>query len=178
MNRRLVNLLTLVSLVVCAAAVAAWTRSYRVLETIVYQPGTTGYSIASSHGRVLLKVLRHDGPGSKPWRHYAVDGRYAYYVMSRPEAEYPGGFGWESGLTRGRLDETGTIRRLPYTSLIVPHWLLVVCSAALPLSRTAMVLRRMRRRPPGHCRHCGYDLRATPGRCPECGTIAPVAPAG
>ena len=49
--------------------------------------------------------------------------------------------------------------------------------AALPLARGALFIRRRRRNREGHCAKCGYDLRATPDRCPECGTATPQKPA-
>jgi hypothetical protein len=56
--------------------------------------------------------------------------------------------------------------------IVIPHAYLLLLFAALPSIRIYPSLRRRRRLMlPGHCRTCGYDLRATPDRCPECGTI-------
>jgi hypothetical protein len=69
------------------------------------------------------------------------------------------------------------LRRLPGLSRVVlirwPHWFPAVAAAILPLVSLCRLFRQ-RHRGPGLCKRCGYDLRATPGRCPECGAAVPA----
>jgi hypothetical protein len=53
----------------------------------------------------------------------------------------------------------------------IPWWLFLMFLLALPLWTATGAIRRKRRMGRGVCVKCGYDLRATPGRCPECGTV-------
>ena len=54
-------------------------------------------------------------------------------------------------------------------SVAVPMWLPTVLLAGLPLRSLFRVVRAWRPRNAGLCSACGYDLRASPDRCPECG---------
>jgi len=54
-------------------------------------------------------------------------------------------------------------------ALWFPLWLPMLVSAVLPAFWLIGMVRRRKRVAEGCCSICGYDLRATPDRCPECG---------
>ena len=120
-------------------------------------------------------------------------GRWDYWVSSERGCVYlPGWLGW--GTTRSTLDVYRAGELGDVETEIRPHrrWMgvqvfdrsgggrsakLVAVSywvPALLIALPVIVRFTKRRRRSGRgstCSQCGYDLRATPSRCPECGLI-------
>ena len=76
--------------------------------------------------------------------------------------------------------ERAQVRRLWHERFDVPrwtarYWQVALATLVVPAAQfmTALTgwLRRRKRRAGGRCLMCGYDLRATPDRCPECGNV-------
>jgi hypothetical protein len=64
----------------------------------------------------------------------------------------------------------------PMRRRTTPYWFLSLLTGVLPAVFLIRVLRRRRtvQAMRGCCLSCGYDLRATVERCPECGTAMPA----
>src|SRR3954447_13738859 len=90
-----------------------------------------------------------------------------------PSADTPGG-----SLLRRRLgfgywhDTYGTGYSASSRRLWFPAAVPIALFALLPSIWLRRAYVKGRRRREQRCPTCGYDLRATPDRCPECGTVA------
>jgi hypothetical protein len=189
-KRRLFNLAAAVSLVLCVAMVTLWVRSYRRkydIDMLQYGQRTGANLDWVSHD------LRSQSGAVVAWRLRVPASPMQEYISMRvgePVGPFPLGlhYGWPN---RPFHDSFGTIRQVgsevmgfafasqsnsneSFVGVIGPDWFLVAIFAALPAGWTIHYWRR-RYRGPDHCSVCGYDLRATPERCPECGTVQQAA---
>lgn len=84
------------------------------------------------------------------------------------------GFGWENSRPLPPYPQNfpGGDGRLACT---MPMWAILFPLLILPAFKLRTLIRRRRRIAAGKCVRCGYDLRASPGRCPECGKVVELA---
>jgi hypothetical protein len=173
------------SLLLCTMALALWVRSSIVCDRLhvplddptrpVLAPtslltrrgwpmGTPAYlypsfDVESAEGSICFaKLFLLDSRGTNPWSGGTWDQRD---IPSLPLL-CPGRFGFGLGIQGATLSK----------AVRIPYWAIVVAGAPLPIIWAQRSLRARRERTAGLCRVCGYDLRATPERCPECGTEA------
>ena len=84
MKRRLLNLLTVASLLACAAVVVLWVRSYWIQDTLRFAAHGLDYGAVSIRGRVLLtrdrQDRRHDRPLSWEAQSFPVSFDLGYLI--------------------------------------------------------------------------------------------------
>jgi hypothetical protein len=164
MTRRLLNLLTALSLLLCLAAAALWVRSYFVGDTFDWATRAGRAGVDSCRGNVSM------GRVDVPPADLATIPRGTLF-RSKPA-------GWAAAeRTEPAWSFAGfavvhfDFRGMRVRELRVPFWALVLVTGVAPV---VYMRRRLRAPvPAGTCRRCGYDLRATPDRCPECGKRDP-----
>lgn len=160
MRRRLLTFAAAISLLLCAAVVAAW----------LFLPWAKSFKFYSAHHCYEFTSLYRNwgisiwggnrtpdgGLGAVPGKQWSTDWAY-------PMHRLPLGFAY--GKTP-RDDPTAA----GYFGVVIPSWSLILLFSLLP----AVWLYRWWFHPirlPGQCRRCGYDLTGnTSGICSECGT--------
>ncbi|MDB5358244.1 MAG: hypothetical protein JWN24_4697 [Phycisphaerales bacterium] len=191
MLRRFITLLSAMSLLLCVATCVMWVRSYWVADEWFGRNGNWSSGTCSTRG-VLFRYSVGPTPTRPP---VAIVGGYlrAPAFSMRRGRPFPGdpgirhqggalGFGWfvsdgGTSATPPPLNRSlppgvsyGPVTFSPTRQYFVPYWSVALLLAIPPTAWLASS-RRQWRRSPGQCIHCGYDLRATPDRCPECGTV-------
>jgi hypothetical protein len=188
--RGIFNVICAVSLVLSTAACLAWARGYWRADEFAAgywnyrpHPRAAGYydadvlQVVHCNGRWTVAVREQEcvitphhsrrGPGEngERWTWKAEDAASA---VAGGEAEF-----WDVARPDGWLGFARESTRWSRTAAF-PDAAPTLAFALLPLAWLLTRGRRHGRDRSGLCRVCGYDLRATPDRCPECG----ASPAG
>jgi hypothetical protein len=187
MGRIIFNSLTAFCFVLSAGSLLLHLRSSSIGDTLWWGcPGTLYDGLVSANGRLYLYRNRvHRGlwvpdefrnaPPPPPafsitWLQVRPDYDREFRVNPVAERDWYGFGGWQA-----------SSHVLAIRCWFFPLWVFTLYTAVLPAARATHALRgraiARRRFRDDACMCCGYDLRATPDRCPECATVPPKATA-
>ena len=151
-----------------------WIRSYSMGDSLQYYSDPKGFTMNSIGGLCSLSWGEVHSVLYPP--HYGWEGsfwpfeREENYTISSDLSKlckhYWLGFGfdrWKRETADSSVDSRG---------FVIPHWFLFLLALAPILVTVRTILKDRRVRGlllAGRCTECGYDLRASPDCCPECG---------
>jgi hypothetical protein len=157
------NGLTVLSLVLCAATVTLWVRSYRWEHLVPVEGSSQSCAIMTSRGKVVAfyypnrKVV--DRPITRPAMDRGIGNPLDHSIACLGFVYVADHQLWWRGRSVGHL---GRI-------LAVPDWFLYLVFLILPAVWFRWGRGRLRE---GFCVKCGYNLTGNvSGVCPECGTV-------
>jgi len=199
MFRRIFTLISALSLLLCVTTVALFIASFWYMSGVsatwpaFRQPGKyMGLELNLARGKLTVIAALQPVPWEEWW-----DGITYYSTVRISTASVPSpGFkyywyhvySWEPFTTikapaefedpRGGPDQTVSLMPgfgLPFSMLdgsriTFPFWIVLLVLCVLPAWRLRQFFRQRHRNKFNLCPVCGYDLRATSNRCPECGT--------
>jgi hypothetical protein len=172
-RRHILTFFSGLSLLMFLAILVLWIRSYWYLDDVWLFPNSQRFwVIRSAEGDLHVQQTWASAP-------YWQGRRNEYSVMrlgtGSRYANLPArwqvlGFGYGTAIV-----PSGSATVLTARLYYIPHFLAMLIFAILPglwLTRKFRRSRSKMRSVMGLCPRCGYDLRATPDRCPECGAPA------
>lgn len=178
MKGKLFTLVSVLLMLLSAATAVRWARTASFAGMWCASCGASVFATANSYqGNITLRLAAHR---MSPREHRAIARRWqlqqlqaAAEARNMREKGYTPPRGWFSAdfSARAAMHPDLGLR------LTLPHWFVILF--LMGTSFACLRVSRRRRMPHGLCLSCGYDLRATPDRCPECGAAYKAAdPAG
>jgi hypothetical protein len=183
-KRRVFNVLAAVSLVLAIGSATFWyrgPRSHESLRLTLTGALVVGFQTQMDrrpYGTIGIDVTpeafaNRDEPLFQ-WDHEAQQDDALTFIE---DPAHPwSGFGWDTERTgplwlRGLVPlHTRSLR------MMFPLWCSTTVLLLPPAIAALWLVCRMRNRRMNACIKCGYNLQATPDRCPECGTaVGPAA---
>jgi hypothetical protein len=163
-RRRVMTAAALASAMLFALVTSFWVRSYWVADFFAYthvsEPGFMQVGVDSV--RRSIHFTYHRTPASLP------SGGSIRFSHAHAPADSVRVLNDVNGFGKVRVASMdGTV--FVYHDFWFPHLLAMAVFALLPTWWLLRFRRSRQRVTEGLCLNCGYDLRASVGRCPECG---------
>jgi hypothetical protein len=175
-RRWLFRRLAILSSICFVAALSVWIRSSCSSDTILWS-NDTNWKMGDIYwvdGYLNVGYLSGNiAWGFPPGIHFSKNDYPDIAVWAAPAHGWSGWGGGMVGVQIGhhrRVYRRPTSDRFSVTYLVMPLWIITAVTGTLPAVFAVRHFKKGTQSLTGLCAHCGYDLRATPDRCPECGT--------